>query len=704
MNYKDVLQLQRNESDASFPLVRSGAHLFLAITCPELSLEPLLGELLNKSGLTWSTSITDLAEARKAGRVVMIVSIYVGDASFSSQHHLLSVQLSRYNEVAWLHLTCTNDGRLILGPRFASDDVLCYRCFQEVLNSGSITLNAHALGAKGLALVAAMICLEVVRQLADKCRPVGARTVSVYDLRAHTTSEIMIARMSGCSECWPLPQGGRYTGRPRMGLTAFYDECARLRPMANSVTDGFENLARADGDTEKCFHNCQTVDLRPWSDLYNDTLGDKELPQRRQALSELDLAQLSFLSFGRLDPSFRLRAERALPSAGNLGSTEAFFIVRDVANVEPGIYFYEPRHHRLARLETPSRTSAVDFIKKSGLHSSDDSLPEMVVVLSGAFARISLKYGAFGYRLIHFDAGVALRRLRVTANALGIDTIDLPAWDDGFLEKHLLLRGFDEPVVGAMAFFARTPASRISYSPTQLASPQIPGDCFSPYSNPLLLARTIHEHSRSDASMTNNIPVDVISLGPPGHQTCGQRSPSLSDIWLSTLTRRSRRQFRSEVLDLVLAQRILLDSLTDSDLWSTEGSIKVFVSLAVDSLPCSALRVFSYSSDLNGLVEGLTCRASTSASDMFVDPSFAEAPVTFWICGNVDCEPRRYRQLLVEAGRRAYNLMSSAQDYGLCGVITGGIRAAMVGKVLGLNSICNTPLIAFVAGFDIQSS
>ena len=52
------------------------------------------------------------------------------------------------------------------------------------------------------------------------------------------------------------------------------------------------------------------------------------------------------------------------------------------------------------------------------------------MVLTGQFHRVSLKYGAFAYRLIHMDAGVALSQLGMAARLARVHATMAPRLDD----------------------------------------------------------------------------------------------------------------------------------------------------------------------------------------------------------------------------------------------------------------------------------
>jgi hypothetical protein len=91
-------------------------------------------------------------------------------------------------------------------------------------------------------------------------------------------------------------------------------------------------------------------------------------------------------------------------------------------------------------------------------------------------------------------------------------------------------------------------------------------------------------------------------------------------------------------------------------------------------------------------------RVSGCFSDAFLDADLADAPLIFWLWGNVNCDPGHYRRLLVGCGRLLHQVMIAVADHGLSGVPIAGIVLDKAAARLGLNNVECTPIAAFVSG------
>ena len=112
--------------------------------------------------------------------------------------------------------------------------------------------------------------------------------------------------------------------------------------------------------------------------------------------------------------------QRWAATAGNLGSVELFVAVNHVEGMESGLYFYQSEDHSLFRFQRHVENQSVkDFVSRAWAFKDDDP-PQALVLFTGAFHRVALKYGPFGYRLTYLDAGAAMSQLHLVARALNI--------------------------------------------------------------------------------------------------------------------------------------------------------------------------------------------------------------------------------------------------------------------------------------------
>ena len=131
--------------------------------------------------------------------------------------------------------------------------------------------------------------------------------------------------------------------------------------------------------------------------------------------------------------------QRYAPTGGNLGSTQAYLIARDVPGLEPGVYAYQSIDNTLARL--------------TWLTGDDLGLGATVpatVLLTGGLAKVGGKYGAFAWRIVHLDAGAATAQLLMLADHHGLGIALAPAWDDAHLVEGLAIDDREEVITAVV--------------------------------------------------------------------------------------------------------------------------------------------------------------------------------------------------------------------------------------------------------------
>jgi SagB-type dehydrogenase family enzyme len=184
--------------------------------------------------------------------------------------------------------------------------------------------------------------------------------------------------------------------------------------------------------------------------------GADEPPAARLELDRV--AALLLMTAGIRQPNDdqpRRPVRRWAPTGGNLGSVELYLAACDITGVEPGLYFYQPHEHILARLGPPRAAGAMaDFIHAVSPQVQADT-PGALIISAGALHRVARKYGAFGYRIINLDAGVALAQSQMVARGLGLKARAVTAWSDDVLEEGLDLQTPAELVTAVLALWGK---------------------------------------------------------------------------------------------------------------------------------------------------------------------------------------------------------------------------------------------------------
>jgi oxazoline/thiazoline dehydrogenase len=94
-------------------------------------------------------------------------------------------------------------------------------------------------------------------------------------------------------------------------------------------------------------------------------------------------------------------------------------LVRLCAGVEPGLYRYEPEGHALEHVSepNPATQSLIEFARVTSVM---DAPPQVVLLLTSRFARVSWKYESIGYSLTLKQVGALFQSLYLVSTSLGL--------------------------------------------------------------------------------------------------------------------------------------------------------------------------------------------------------------------------------------------------------------------------------------------
>jgi SagB-type dehydrogenase family enzyme len=132
---------------------------------------------------------------------------------------------------------------------------------------------------------------------------------------------------------------------------------------------------------------------------------------------------------------------RSFPSSGGLQALEVYVAVRDVTDVEPGLYHYHPVDHVL-ELVTPGRHDKI--LAAIGIGQPYIGTAAAVFAITGYYARANWKYGARAFRYMCMDVGFAGENLYLVAEALGLGVCAIAGFIDDALERLLGVNPSDE--------------------------------------------------------------------------------------------------------------------------------------------------------------------------------------------------------------------------------------------------------------------
>jgi SagB-type dehydrogenase family enzyme len=159
---------------------------------------------------------------------------------------------------------------------------------------------------------------------------------------------------------------------------------------------------------------------------------------------QLDLEQISQLIWAAQGQSNKSRY-RTVPSAGATYPLELFVVAGDPLRrtAANGLFHYLQARHALEKLADedirPSLASAAwgqGFIEAAPL----------TLVFAAEFERTTGRYGQRGIRYVYMEVGHAAQNVHLQAEALGLGSVDVGAFDDAVVSKVLQLPDCLEPI------------------------------------------------------------------------------------------------------------------------------------------------------------------------------------------------------------------------------------------------------------------
>lgn len=163
-----------------------------------------------------------------------------------------------------------------------------------------------------------------------------------------------------------------------------------------------------------------------------------QLLRQRRSLREYRTAALNLSEIGQLlwaaQGISHRDGYRTAPSAGALYPLELYVVVGEVAGLEAGVYHYLPNQHRLRQTLSGDLRTA---LTQAALGQSCLSDAAAVVVFAAVYERTTHKYGERGLRYVDIEVGHAAENLFLQAEALGLGTVVVGAFDDDEMQELL---------------------------------------------------------------------------------------------------------------------------------------------------------------------------------------------------------------------------------------------------------------------------
>ncbi|WP_131736172.1 SagB/ThcOx family dehydrogenase [Actinomadura roseirufa] len=147
------------------------------------------------------------------------------------------------------------------------------------------------------------------------------------------------------------------------------------------------------------------------------------------------------------DPLSYEFSDRPYPSGGGIYDVEIYPVVRNCEGIPSGLYHYDPEGHAL---ELVSRAEEVvrGFVHTARISAVAESEPQVVLVLSSRFSRLSWKYQGLAYATTLKNVGVLYEAMYLVATDMGLAPCALGGGDAVLFSRATGLDVTEESTVG----------------------------------------------------------------------------------------------------------------------------------------------------------------------------------------------------------------------------------------------------------------
>lgn len=110
---------------------------------------------------------------------------------------------------------------------------------------------------------------------------------------------------------------------------------------------------------------------------------------------------------------------RPYPGGGACHPLEFYLVVRSCRGIPAGLFHYQPVEHRLQPLDAPP--SPLDGLLQTARWAVGEKLrPQILIVLTARFQRLSWKYQSVVYATVLKEVGVVMQTMYLAATAMGL--------------------------------------------------------------------------------------------------------------------------------------------------------------------------------------------------------------------------------------------------------------------------------------------
>ena len=154
-------------------------------------------------------------------------------------------------------------------------------------------------------------------------------------------------------------------------------------------------------------------------------------------------------------------SSRPYPGGGACHPLEFYLAVRTCQGLGAGLFCYQPATHRLCPLEAPPEALETLFDSARWAVGMDLD-PQLMIVLTARFQRLSWKYQSVVYATILKEVGVVMQTMYLCATAMGLAGCALGSGDSRLFAEAAGLDYCTESSLGEFLLGSRAPRPKIS--------------------------------------------------------------------------------------------------------------------------------------------------------------------------------------------------------------------------------------------------
>jgi SagB-type dehydrogenase family enzyme len=166
------------------------------------------------------------------------------------------------------------------------------------------------------------------------------------------------------------------------------------------------------------------------------------------------VARVKRMVRARVPNGGRQFTRRPYPSGGARYGLELYPVIGDCQGLSQGMYHYDPIHHRLEAL-TPLPEDVHNLLHYAAAAAGRAADPQVLIVLTARFRRVTSKYRVIAYALVLKEVGVLMQTMYLVATAMNLAPCALGAGDPELFARLIGSDFYEETSVGEFLLGSR---------------------------------------------------------------------------------------------------------------------------------------------------------------------------------------------------------------------------------------------------------